>query len=185
MLIVPLGVLVVAMVTHLLSFGIWDVRHAMGLVGGPILAWDTVTWLKVLALMLTIVALAALWYAPIAGYLLLVSAWARRNPFLWAVLPPLILSVAERIALGSRQVSDFLTYRLGGVWYNLVHNVQTGAFNAPGMMRPGGKLVPFPPLFDILNMRALFGNPDLWIGVIIAAGLVYAAIRVRRYRDDT
>ncbi|MEZ5459666.1 MAG: hypothetical protein R3E65_10305 [Steroidobacteraceae bacterium] len=32
--------------------------------------------------------IAALWYAPIAAALLLISAWARRNVFLWAVLPP-------------------------------------------------------------------------------------------------
>ena len=36
-------------------------------------------------------ASAVLWYLPIAGYLLLVSVWARRNAFLWAVLPPVAL----------------------------------------------------------------------------------------------
>ena len=40
----------------------------------------------------------ALWHAPLYAWLLLVSGWARRTPFLWAVLPPLALGVLERIA---------------------------------------------------------------------------------------
>src|SRR5881394_351845 len=36
-------------------------------------------------------AALALWHAPIYGWLLLVSGWARRTVFLWAVLPPLVL----------------------------------------------------------------------------------------------
>ena len=42
-------------------------------------------------IMLYGLAVHALWYAPLYGWLLLVSAWARRTPFLWAVLPPLAL----------------------------------------------------------------------------------------------
>jgi hypothetical protein len=32
--------------------------------------------------------------------------------------------------------------------------------------------------------RALL-NIDLWLGIAVAAALVFAAIRIRRYRDDT
>ena len=42
-----------------------------------------------------------LWYAPLYGWLLLVSAWAKRAPFLWAVLPPLALALLEKIALNT------------------------------------------------------------------------------------
>ena len=37
-----------------------------------------------------------LWYAPIYAWLLFVSAWARRMPFVWALLPP--LAIARRPA---------------------------------------------------------------------------------------
>ena len=53
-----------------------------------------------------------LWYAPIWGWLLLVSAWARRTPFLWAVLPPLALIVLERIAFNTSHIGDLVAYRL-------------------------------------------------------------------------
>jgi ABC-2 type transport system permease protein len=185
LLIVPLGVFALAMVTHLIYIGIWDIRHAMGLVG-PVFVLDVAAWLKVVALMLTVLLLAALWYAPIAGYLLLISAWARRNPFLWALLPPLILAVVERVAFGTRQVTDLLLYRLGGVWFDLASNFQgRAAFNAARLDTLDGKQLSLPSVFDMFDLRALFGNVDLWIGVIIAAGFVYAGIRLRRYRDDT
>jgi hypothetical protein len=35
------------------------------------------------------------------------------------------------------------------------------------------------------NWAAAFSSPDLWLGVVAAAGLLYATARVRRYRDDT
>src|SRR5439155_2132844 len=39
----------------------------------------------------------ALWHMPIYGWLLLVSGWARRATFLWAVLPLLAISIFETI----------------------------------------------------------------------------------------
>ena len=44
---------------------------------------------KWLMLLYHFITIHGLWYAPIYGWLLLVSAWARRAPFLWAGLPPL------------------------------------------------------------------------------------------------
>jgi ABC-2 type transport system permease protein len=40
-----------------------------------------------------LVGIHGLWFAPVYAWLLLVSAWARRMPFLWAVLPPLGIAV--------------------------------------------------------------------------------------------
>ncbi len=41
----------------------------------------------------------ALWHAPIYGWLLLVSGWARRATFLWAVLPLIAIQIFEKITL--------------------------------------------------------------------------------------
>ena len=57
-----------------------------------------------------------LWHAPIYAWLLLVSGWARRAPFLWAVLPFVALGAFERVAFGSTYVSNFVQYRLVG-WF--------------------------------------------------------------------
>ena len=36
-----------------------------------------------------------------------------------------------------------------------------------------------------LNFAGAFGSLNLWLGVLAAAALLYAAVRLRRYRDDT
>ena len=53
-----------------------------------------------------------LWYAPLAAWLLLVSAWAKRVTILWAVLTPVAVTVVERVALGTHYVQDVIDYRL-------------------------------------------------------------------------
>src|SRR5436305_9107981 len=54
------------------------------------------------------------WYAPIYGWLLLVSAWARRAAFLWAVLPLLAIGVVEKIAFHTSHFAAMLGNRLSG-----------------------------------------------------------------------
>jgi hypothetical protein len=55
-----------------------------------------------------------LWYAPIYAWLLLVSAWARRAPFLWASLPLLAIGVVERIAFNTSHFGAMLAHRMIG-----------------------------------------------------------------------
>src|ERR1700688_3701250 len=55
-----------------------------------------------------------LWYAPLYGWLLLVSAWAPRAPFIWAFLPPFVICGLEKIALNTSYCLNMLLYRLTG-----------------------------------------------------------------------
>ena len=50
----------------------------------------------------------ALWHAPIYGWLLLVSGWARRATFLWAVLPLIAIQIFEKITFGTSYSSALL-----------------------------------------------------------------------------
>jgi len=166
--IVPLGVFALTVITDLLAWGILAARMRDSGVGA-LLHWDTGVWLRTQALILVGVGVVGLWYAPLAAYLLLVSAWAKRSPFLWAVLPPLGLMIAERIALGSNDFARFIGYRLNGIWGALVGHTPA----APGTHAIPG-LTPF----------AAFANIDLWLGLAAAAGLVWLTVRVRRHQDD-
>ncbi|MDQ3126673.1 MAG: ABC transporter permease [Pseudomonadota bacterium] len=113
-------------------------------------------------------AFMILWHAPIVGWLLLVSAWARRVPFVWAVAPLAALAVIEHLAFSGRSTPNLLEHRLTGGF--------TGAFSVDSL---GGK--PVSSLAD-LDPARLFGQPGVWIGLIIAALFLFAAIRLRRSR---
>ncbi len=82
--------------------------------------------------MLSAWVLNLLWLAPVAVWLLLCSVWARRTPYLFAVLIPLGLMLIERTLFRSDYVADFLGHRLSpiaelwqgwsrpGLWLGLV-----------------------------------------------------------------
>ncbi len=186
LVVVPLGVFVVGLITNLLFAAVWDVRFALGLVHGPAFVWDLVAWLKVEGLMLSLVTLSMLWYAPIAAYLVLISAWARRNVFLWAILPPLILWIVEKQAFGTTYFIRAFAYRLGGIWGTLGLNQALRDAFVGSMVNTGhGRLVYLPAVFDALPVRDLFANTGLWTGLVAAVLLAYVAVRIRRFRDDT
>ena len=61
-----------------------------------------------------LLAIHALWYAPIYAYLLLVSSWARRVPILWASLPLLAIGVVEKIAFNTTHFANLIGNRISG-----------------------------------------------------------------------
>ncbi len=179
LVVVPLGVYLIAMVTGILFQAIWAARMAAGSAPDIAVAWDTVAWLKVQALTLYGLVISMLWYSPLAAFLLLVSAWARKNVFLWATLPPIIAVIAEKWAFGTRYFVALLKYRTWGIWDALlVPSTTAKNFQTP-------HVVSLADLFDNLTMVKAFLNVDLWLGAAVAAALVFAAVRIRRYRDDT
>jgi ABC-2 type transport system permease protein len=178
--VVPLGVYLTAMVCGILFQTIWAARTAYGSLPNIVVAWDTVAWLKVQGLMLYGLLVSMLWYAPMAAFLLLVSAWARRNVFLWASLPPVIAIIIERAAFGTRYTQGLLEYRSwSGIWNALL----TKPIGPESIGH--GRVYSLAELFDNVSMSRAFLNIDLWLGLAVAAVLVFAAIRIRRYRDDT
>lgn len=181
LVVVPLGVYALTLLTNLILSGIWIGRASFGGVPAAAGVWNTMVWLKVEALILVALLASILWYAPLAAYLLLVSAWARRNVFLWAILPPIIALLIERVSTGTHYVSELIEYRTWGHldWLNLQPSVNRAAHEGHR------DIVSLPGVFDDINMSQLSLNIDLWLGLAVAAGFMFAAARIRRYRDDT
>jgi len=122
------------------------------------------TWLMLLYHLLTV---HGLWYAPIYGWLLLVSVWARRSPFLWASLPLLAIGVVEKIAFNTSHFAAMLANRmLGGGGGS--DDFMTGSLSMDPLMH-------FTP-------GQFLSSPGLWIGLAIAAAFLAAAVRLRRYQ---
>jgi ABC-2 type transport system permease protein len=179
LVVVPLGVYLTAMVAGVLFQVIWAIRVASGSLPNIAVAWDTVAWLKVQGLMLYGLIVCILWFAPLAATLLLISAWARKNVFLWSTLPPVIAIIMERVAFGTRYIVHLLQYRTWGIWDAL------GVNPTPPESAGHARVVSLADLFDNVGMSKAFLNIDLWLGLAVAAALVFAAVRIRRYRDDT
>ena len=111
---------------------------------------------------------SVLWYAPVATYLLLASVLAKRTPIVYAVVPPLVLGVAELLLFDSRHVFSFVFRRL-----------------APQFTQSGVDLSNEGSIQFMTDWGMMFSQPGLWLGVVAAAAMAYGVVRLRRYRDDT
>jgi ABC-2 type transport system permease protein len=113
-------------------------------------------------------AAIALWHAPIYGWLLLVSGWARRATFLWAVLPFIVIQIFEKITFGTSYFAKLLQHRLMGFAPHAFgfHGGDHPTINSLSQLTPGEYL----------------SSAGLWLGLLFAAGFVVAAVRLRRYR---
>ena len=146
------------------------VSSAVLLVSGQSVAtlWANLSFLRMSLLMLYHVLTAhTLWPAPIYCWLLLVSGWPRRAPFLWAALPLLAIGGVEQIAFHTWHFATLVGSRLIG-------NTPTVASTSPGMF-------PTNPMTHLTPGHFL-SNPGLWIGLVFAAAFLLAAVRLRRYQ---
>ena len=127
--------------------------------------WREASFVQVsLVLLYHFLTVHGLWYAPLYGWFLMVSAWAPRAPFIWALLPPFAISGVEKITFNTTYFLDMLRYRLIG---------------PPDAMPPHNE----PPDFmATLIPHHFFSTPGLWTGVAVAAVFLFAAVRLRRYR---
>ncbi len=124
-----------------------------------------------------------LWYAPVVGYLLAWSAWAPRNPFLYAVLPPVILSIAEKLLFRTNHIGELVANRLTGVLTNGLGAGRDGPIF--GVQVTDDKVTVGGP-GELLGLLGDFlTDPALWAGLVAAALLFAAAVWIRRYRDES
>jgi len=120
---------------------------------------------------------AILWYAPVIAYLMLASAWAPKGPFLWAVLPPVAISVLERVLLYTEYTGDFIADRLFGL-YRLLESGE-------GAVEGESDAIRLSEIDLAGSLTDFYSSAELWLGVVAAGLLLAAAMWVRRYRDET
>jgi ABC-2 type transport system permease protein len=163
-------------VLPLLSFGITVAVQfvmlllstaALGAAGvdvGPL--WREVAIFRSSAgLLYHLVTVHMLWYAPMYGWPLLVSSWARRMVFLWAASPLVAIGVVEKVAFGSSNFGAMLMNRISG---------------GPEVdMVPGSMLMD--PWSHLTSVQFLM-SPGLWIGLALTAAFLAGAVQMRRYR---
>jgi ABC-2 type transport system permease protein len=133
----------------------------------PATLWTQLPFIQMSMLLLYhLLAVHSLWYAPMFGWLLLVSAWARRATFLWAFLPLVGIGIVEKIAFNTSHFGHMLGNRLSGG-------------GAEAVIMPGGS--PMDSMTHLTPGHFLI-SPGLWIGLAIVAAFLAAAVRLRRYQ---
>lgn len=164
LVIIPLAGFVVTVVTE---FIVLLASSAIVAASGQsvVLLWQRLPFFRLLGLLLYhVTTVHIIWPAPLFCWILLVSAWARRAPFLWAFVPPVAIVYLEKIVFGSRHFLDYLLYRLMG---NGMEAVTAGdAF-------PTGPTTHVTPWVYLTS----FG---LWAGLAASAIFLALAVRVRR-----
>jgi hypothetical protein len=99
MIIIPLVYFAAADATALIGAFILSIR-ARASIGSSL--WNGDVWWQVQVLWTYAILTTAVWFLPVTGWLMLVSAWAKRAVILWAVLPPLLLYFLERVFFAGR-----------------------------------------------------------------------------------
>jgi ABC-2 type transport system permease protein len=143
---------------------------------------------KVVATLILMIPLYAIWALPTIGWLLLCSAAARSKPFLWAIALP----VGAGVIASWFGFLDMLGVDSRWVWKHIVGRML-------GSLLPGswaGSVSPL-ALHDNDNPRAVLDGlglayqysalaaPSAWIGALAGAAMIAAAIWFRRWRDDS
>ncbi|VXA91742.1 hypothetical protein [Massilia sp. 9I] len=128
------------------------------------------------------------WALPTVGWLLMVSSWARSKVFLWAVGIPLIMialfkwfnmvvgHVSDRIIDVDWFTSEVVARGLGGLLPGIwLSDANLNTINGQQGLDPSMLLS--------LSYSTL-ATPGPWVAAIVGAGMIYAAIRLRRWRDE-
>jgi ABC-2 type transport system permease protein len=172
LLVLPLIIFAVTVALQIV-IRLIDLAIALMTHSGAAELWAGLPLFEMQLVLLYGLAVITLWFAPLYCWMLLVSGWARRATFLWAVLPPLALAGVERVAFRTSYFGLLMRGRLFG-------------FAAAAFDLKDQNGVPIDPHFIPLAQLApgrFLSSAGLWLGLLVAAGLLAAAVRLRRYRE--
>ena len=161
--------------------------------GNPIeLVWGPGNPLQLAGSMLAAIPVYALWALPTVGWLLLCSAWSKSKPFLWAIMLPVFAGIfiswfdimnvfnLESGWFWQNIVARGLLSAVPGTWFDVVdiNNAHITSSEAARQIESIHQLLSLKTTYSVLL------TPQLWIGALAGAVMIYAAIRLRRWRDE-
>jgi ABC-2 type transport system permease protein len=143
-------------------------------IGGPIIElwpiWNLVQ--GSIVLILTFFTML-LWTAPLLAWLMLVSAYAPKVPFIFAFAPPAFIIALEAIMFEGTRFAEWVGNRLGG-WIKEVEGIRHYRVDdLEDLFR-----VSWDFLGSIIGHSLTSGS--FWAGIIIAAAFLFGAIEIRK-----
>ena len=188
-LLAPLISFAIATIAYLVLMvivGTWALVHGIN----PLPAIGASHTVGMFWRMLLTIPLDALVALPTAGWLLFWSAYARSKPFLWAVLVPLFVFIANSWigmmglpSIGRNfLVQEVISRLLFGIFPGWWMDDRNPAFNHIGSSLGGKDVV---AMLDPGHVYGLLATPGVWIGAVVGVGLIAASIWLRRRRIET
>lgn len=120
-------------------------------------------------------SLFALWFIPLFAWLLLVSSFAPRMPFVFAVLPPVVIGIVEKVFFDTERFALMLASRGEGLGRAIEKNLNHPMINGPE------------DLYSGLSLEIIFNgfvnslaSGSFWMGLVVAAAMLWGAIELRK-----
>lgn len=179
---IPLATFAAIVVSHLLFLiviSIWLVTEGVSpgsMIWGAVPLFDT--WGAVLSVLIAL----PLWLAPLLGWFLFVSAWAKHGPLLRAVLPIAVLPILEYIVFKTWVLGGAILTRLRLDSIPLFDGMKHASFDEDDLQSMLSENL---SLVSWLDYGAFASSLEVWAGLIVCGLFASGAIYLRRYRDDS
>lgn len=179
---IPLATFAAVVVSHLLYLIILSIWLAMEGANPGRMIWGAVPLFDTWGAVLSILIAVPLWMAPLLGWFLFVSAWAKRGPLLRATLPVAILPILEYIVFKTWVLGEAILTRLRLDTMPIFDGMKNAGFdedNLNSMLTENISLVAW------LDYGSFASSIEVWAGLLVCGLFASAAIYMRRYRDDS
>ena len=180
-ILIPLVTLAIIAASHIIMLVVTSIWIGLRGANAWHLIWSAVPLLDNWAATLIFVLALSLWLSPFVGWFLLVSAYTKRSPILMAVLPIILLTMLERIILGSTLLWHAVTFRTAGIPIFRDHDFDS-LFSRGSLAEVAQDGI---SLVSMLDVGRFLASPGLWVGLVVCGLFVTAAIYVRRFRGDS
>ena len=178
-LAIPLITLAVVVVAHLVILLLTSLFVTIEGGSSIFLIWKSAPVFDVWFALLIIMIALPIWFSPLIGWFLFVSAWTKRSPLLTAFLPLIVVPMVETWILPTHMLWDAIRSRFEQL---PLFAINPDIFLDEERFLADADAV---SLLALVDLGKFLSSPAMWAGVVVCGLFVTAAIYVRRYRDDT
>jgi len=181
-LAIPIATFAAVVVSHLLNLIIVSIWLATEGASPGRMIWGAVPLFDTWGAVLTVLIALPIWMAPLIGWFLFVSAWAKNGPLLRAVLPIAMLPILEYIVFKSWNLGEAILMRLRLDALPLFDGMRNVGFDEDDVHSMLAENI---SLISWLDYGSFFTSFDVWAGLVVCGAFAGGAIWLRRYRDDS
>ena len=180
---IPVATMAAVIVSNILSLITMSVWLSTEGVNPVRFIWGAVPLFDTWAALFVFLHAIPIWMAPLLGWFLFISAWAKRGPLLRAVLPIVMLPILEYIIFKSWHLGKAIVNRLSiesMPIFDIFDFIER--FDEDDLHSMFAENI---SLLSLLDIPKFVTSGDVWMGLVVCALFVTAAIYVSRYRDDS